>query len=104
MGRFAALLLTFLLAFGCSERELRGTSTPSKDGKTYLVVLDDNGGKCGPPFVDGQEWKFAINEPGEITPGRPRNPLWFKRRCSIPGESSLQLSLRLLGTVAASVV
>ena len=69
MERFAALLLAALLAFGCGDRELRGTSTPSQDGKTYLVVVDDNGGKCGSLFVDGQEWKFAINEPGAITPG-----------------------------------
>ena len=85
MKRFAALLLTFLLASACGERELRGTSTPSKDGRTYLVVVDDNGGKCGPLFVDGQEWKFAINEPGEITPGV------HEIRCGSSGDTQFEV-------------
>jgi len=69
MARAAFLFLAAILAVGCGDGELRGKSTPSQDGKTYLVVVDDNGGKCGGLFVDDQEWKFAINKPGEITPG-----------------------------------
>ena len=47
------LWLGLVAAVGCASRDLRGRSTPSKDGQTYLVIADDNGGKCGPMRVDG---------------------------------------------------
>ena len=63
----AALLVTTL---GCSKnRDLRGYWEASSDGKTYLVVDDDNGGKCGPMHVDGKKWDPPIGGPGIIAPG-----------------------------------
>ncbi|HVN22071.1 MAG TPA: hypothetical protein VMU05_25010 [Dongiaceae bacterium] len=65
-----AFISVFLLVLvACSSRELRGTSTPSNDGKTYLVVADDNGGHCGPIKVDGRTWPHPVGEPGQIEPG-----------------------------------
>lgn len=48
---------------------LRGSVTPSEDGKTYLVVADDNGGQCGRILVDGKVWEYNINEAGPISSG-----------------------------------
>ena len=52
-----------------SGRDLRGKWLASPDGRTYLVVDDDNGGKCGPIKVDGHVWTAALYSPGGITPG-----------------------------------
>jgi hypothetical protein len=64
-------LATFFLLFlgGCDDGHLRGAVTPSTDGKTYLAVVDDNGGECGPIYVDGRPWKKPLEEPREIRPG-----------------------------------
>ena len=48
---------------------LRGSVKKSIDGKTYLNVIDDNGGGCGPMIVDGKLWPYKINEKGLISPG-----------------------------------
>ena len=58
--------------FGCDDGYLRGSVTESEDGRTYLVVVDDNGGACGPLLLDGQRWPFKIGEPGPVPPGRHR--------------------------------
>ena len=64
------LILSFAIAFiGCGDDYLRGSVSSSPDGKTYLVVADDNGGNCGPILVDGKEWKYKLNEAGLIQPG-----------------------------------
>ncbi|TBR40105.1 hypothetical protein EYV96_08010 [Dyella terrae] len=69
--RFAALAVaTTALLAACSERPLRGSIGPSPDGKTYLAVVDDNGGSCGPMKVDGQVWGHRIGEVAPIEPGR----------------------------------
>ena len=67
MARIAAGLL---LSAACGKHDLRGESSPSADGKTYLIIADANGGKCGPLLVDGAVWPHAINSPGEVRPGR----------------------------------
>src|ERR1700681_1082128 len=60
-------------AFGftaCATKyELRGSFRPSQDGKTYLIVDDDNGGHCGPIKVDKKVWPHPIGEAGLIEPG-----------------------------------
>jgi hypothetical protein len=56
----------------CGERELRGTVSESEDGRTYLIIADDNGGGCAPIRVDGQVWAHALGEPGSIEPGSHR--------------------------------
>ena len=63
------VVLLLMIFVGCDNGHLRGDVTQSKDGNTYLSVVDDNGGKCGPIFVDGKEWKYKIGEPGSISPG-----------------------------------
>ena len=57
---------------GCSDGYLRGSVTKSQDGKTYLSVVDDNGGQCGPIIVDGKVWPHKIGEPGLISHGSHR--------------------------------
>jgi hypothetical protein len=42
---------------------------PSPDGKTYLVIENDNGGGCGPMFIDDREWPTPIDQPHPIAPG-----------------------------------
>jgi hypothetical protein len=53
----------------CSNGNLRGREVDSLDGKTYLVIEDDNGGQCGPILIDGQVWEYPINKIGKIKPG-----------------------------------
>jgi len=53
----------------CGDDTLRGSSTKSNDGGTYLIVSDDNGGQCGPLLVDGKQWPYRIGERGPIAPG-----------------------------------
>jgi len=63
-------LFVTLGCVACSERDLRGSVSPSPDGRTYLAIVDDNGGHCGPMTVDGKIWPHAIGKPGPIEPGR----------------------------------
>jgi len=65
------LLLISVCAFitGCGDGYLRGAVEPSPDGKTYLAVIDDNGGGCGPIKIDGKIWDHPIGQPGKISPG-----------------------------------
>ena len=71
--RGALIMLGGLMA-ACSngQSDLRGHIVPSPDGKTYLAILDDNGGHCGPLLVDGRRWSHAIGSPGPVAPGRHR--------------------------------
>ena len=65
------LLLPFAIALvACDDGYLRGSVTISSDGKTYLAIVDDNGGGCGPIFVDGKIWSHSIGEAGLIASGR----------------------------------
>lgn len=52
--------------------ELRGRYKPSPDGKTYLVVEDDNGGQCGPLLLDNTPWAYELNRKGAVSPGDHR--------------------------------
>ena len=65
-----ALLIVAIAITACDDGYLRGSVTKSSDGKTYLSVIDDNGGKCGPIMVDGKVWPYKIGEAGPINPGR----------------------------------
>jgi hypothetical protein len=69
-----AIVQTVLLCIACDRRpltesDLRGSFSPSQDGKTYLAVGDDNGGHCGSIKVDGTVWPHRISEVGPIDPG-----------------------------------
>lgn len=69
MQRLLLPILLSSLAVGCGDGHLRGSVEPSPDGKTYLAVVDDNGGGCGPIEVDGKPWAYPIGKPGRISPG-----------------------------------
>jgi hypothetical protein len=71
LNRFVLLFLLVSLSLtACDDGHLRGSVVPSSDGKTYLSVVDDNGGECGPLTVDGQPWTYPIGQPGPIQSGR----------------------------------
>ena len=72
MRRINLTTLFFLVLFcviGCDNRHLRGKIEESTDGFTYLVILDNNGGVCGPIFVNGKNWKHEIGQKGKIEAG-----------------------------------
>jgi len=48
---------------------LRGDAESSSDGRTYLLIQDDNGGLCGSILVDGEIWPHEIGVMGVIEPG-----------------------------------
>jgi hypothetical protein len=62
-------LLAIVLGACSGDGDLRGESTPSPDGGTYLIIDDDNGGMCGPLTVDGKQWPHRIGQPGPVDPG-----------------------------------
>jgi hypothetical protein len=63
-----AVLFSLLAHPACHKRDLRGSSKPSDDGKTYLVVADDNGGHCE-LTLDGKAWPHAKGQPGRVQSG-----------------------------------
>ena len=63
------LVLTTAMCVGCTKHDLRGKAEKTKDGQTYLIIEDDNGGACGPIFVDGKPWPHKIHVPGPIVSG-----------------------------------
>src|SRR5688572_12278937 len=65
-------LAASLMVSGCGDRELRGRTSDSPDGRTYLIVADNNGGQCGPIMVDGERWPHALDSAGPIRPGLHR--------------------------------
>jgi hypothetical protein len=62
-------LLVLIISIGCQKQHLRGKAEPSKDLQTYLVIEDDNGGACGPVFIDGKLWPYKTHMQGPIAPG-----------------------------------
>jgi len=70
MVRVAFFSTVLVLCLACSHRQLRGSYASSQDGHTYLAVIDDNGGKCGPIKVDGKVWPYSIGQAGRVEPGR----------------------------------
>lgn len=62
-------LVGLVAMLACDDGHRRGSVESSADGKTYLAIVDDNGGKCGPMLVDGQVWPHAIGQPGLVEPG-----------------------------------
>jgi hypothetical protein len=62
------LVLVALFTAACKRRDLRGAAKPSPDGKTYLVVDDDNNGAC-PLMLDRQPWTLKKGVAGPVTPG-----------------------------------
>jgi hypothetical protein len=65
----ALVFIAWLGCVACSDGNLRGTFKASGDGNTYLAIVDDNGGHCGPLTVDGIVWRHAIGDAVRIEPG-----------------------------------
>ena len=64
----------FTLFHGCTRRDLRGWWKASDDGKTYLVIEDNEGeglhkGTRNQCTLDDHIWPYQIGERGEIAPG-----------------------------------
>ena len=78
------LLLSALVFIGCDDGHLRGEVSPSEDGKTYLSIIDDNGGQCGPVYVDGKVWPHAIGKKAPINPGAHTIECGSKMEFEIP--------------------
>lgn len=81
------LLVGLACIVACGDGELRGHSETSPDGRTYLVIEDDNGGACGKLTVDGSEWTRPKGTAGEIAPGE------HTIKCG-EGDSGIQFSVR----------
>lgn len=66
------ILVVAYFVFTGRNRNLRGWWKQSNDGRTYLVIEDDEGGdgdngrQC---FLDGKPWPHKVGERGEIQPG-----------------------------------
>jgi hypothetical protein len=56
------------LLLSCGKSELRGQSTPSADGRTYLLVAESPG--CDSLYVDGKPWPHPIGARGLVPSGR----------------------------------
>jgi hypothetical protein len=70
--RIGVTILTIILStvsIGCEQSDLRGSWKKSKDGKTYLIVADNNGGGCL-LLVDGKPWTHRVGEWVLIEPGK----------------------------------
>jgi hypothetical protein len=57
------------LAVSCSKRELRGRIQKSNNGGSYLVINNDNGGKCGEVLLDGRKWPYPLHAFGQVPSG-----------------------------------
>ena len=62
-------LLVALAVSACDDGYRRGSVKPSRDGKTYLAIADDNGGACGPIKVDDEVWPYKLNVAAPIKAG-----------------------------------
>ena len=69
MIRKAILAVALVSCASCEHSTLRGTFAATQDHKTYLAIVDDNGGHCGPIKVDGKVWPYAIGQAGQVEPG-----------------------------------
>ena len=69
---FAICAILVVSAGGCAKRTLRGKAVHSRDGKTYLIVDDDNSGLCGPIEIDNRQWSHPLHAAGEIAAGLHR--------------------------------
>jgi len=65
--------LTFVFAIcalaGCTDCDLRGCKTKSKDGRTYLAVTDYDPSACKPLTLDGVAWPHPPGKVAQIEPG-----------------------------------
>jgi hypothetical protein len=65
--RFQVHFLLALPVLSCGKNDLRGHSTPSVDGRTYLVIAESPG--CAAFSVDGKPWLHGVGVPGVVPAG-----------------------------------
>lgn len=82
--RFLLTLFVAITFAACDDGHLRGSVSPSPDGETWLAVVDDNGGHCGPIRVDGYIWPHDIGVAGKIAPGEHEIDCGGSIRFTIP--------------------
>lgn len=68
MKNFFILVNMFVLLSCAGDGHLRGEVEPSKDGKTYFGVIDDNGSNCD-IMLDSKPWTKRLGEVIAIEPG-----------------------------------
>lgn len=72
LGSFIAIGIALSVAgifYFADRKPLRGSIKNSEDGKTYLIIADDNRTACREILVDGRKWPHPKNVPGEVMPG-----------------------------------
>ena len=62
----------FVMAAGCEREHLRGRAEASADGRTYLVIEDDNGGAADACLWTTASGPLQINRPHPISPGQTK--------------------------------
>ena len=77
--RPSTFIVGLIMLAACADDDIRGRSTPSSDGRTYLIIADDNGGKCGPMLVDGKRWGTQSMKRAKY--GRASTSSRVARRC-----------------------
>lgn len=63
------IAMTTVVALACVSRSTRGWWEHSSDGKTWLVIEDDNRTACRQIEIDGKPWPYAVHQRGSIEPG-----------------------------------
>jgi hypothetical protein len=80
--QFVFLLVPLILS--CAKKDLRGQSTPSADGRTYLVIAESPG--CAAFSVDSKGWPHGVGVRGAVPAGR------HELSCS-DGSNQIQLEI-----------
>jgi hypothetical protein len=57
---------------------------PSPDGKTYLVIEDDEGPACRSIKLDGKPWPHPLHEKAAVEPGGHRIEACNEIRFDVP--------------------
>jgi len=65
----AFVVITTIASLACVSGNTRGWWEQSPDGKTYLVIEDDNKTACSRIEIDGKTWNHSVHERGSIKPG-----------------------------------
>ena len=68
VSRLQFLFLLALQILSCGKKDLRGQSTASADGRTYLLIAESPG--CAAFRVDGKPWPHGLGVPGAVPAGQ----------------------------------
>ena len=79
----ASLVALCVAALSACSGELRGTQTPTPDGKTYLIFEQLDGPACTTVYVNGRIWPHPVGVAGKIEPGETAIKCWGEHRVTI---------------------